>query len=504
MISSLKKILIKFKEYYRLHKKRTIVIFVVLAIVLFSFFGKQKTPPETELIAIQDIKQTVLATGQMISKTDLALSFSASGILSSIKKDVGVSVKKGDIIATLDNRKVYADLQSARADYQEIIDGASSEEILVSESSYQTAVSDLDQAKKVQNALVSSSLSSFLNNDLEAYPEQENIEGDLPIISGSYNSTEMGEYKIKIEPPSFSIDEFSYRGLEEGDGDLNVITPTLLGTKGLYVLFPEYYSTNKDRFSILIPNTRSSSYQTYLNAYEEAKKTRDSIISAKEAVVKEKEASLLLVKAKARPFELLSAGASLSRAQSFYDDTVLRAPADGTIVSVDKKIGELVETLEPVVVLQDILSLYIESDINETNISKIILGQDVSIVLDAFPDQTYHASISHIDPSSTIVDGIVNYKVKANITDITEIKPGMTANVSILIYEKKGVLSISRRSIVQVGGISYVDKIINQKRYKTERVSITTGEVADGDMIEVLSGLNAGDTILSIPEIELK
>lgn len=502
MKEKLKNILFKIKEQYRLHKKRTIGVLIVVAIILFSLFGKEKTPPETELLSFGDIKQTVLATGQVTSKTDLALSLPTSGILSTIKKDVGALVKKGDIIAMLDNRKVYADLQSARADYQEVLDGASNEEIIVAETAYQSALNDLAQAKNVQDALVASALSALLNNDLEAYPEQENIEGDLPTISGSYLGTTMGEYRVKIEPPTSSQDTFSYRGLEEGEGDLNTVTPETLGTKGLYIIFPDDYSTNKDRFTVLIPNTRSSSYQTYLNAYEEAKKNRDSIISAKEAVVKEKEASLTLTKASARPFEILSAEAKLSSAQALYDDTILRAPADGTIVSVDKKIGELVETLEPVVVLQDISNLYIEADINETNISKLALGQDVAIVLDAFPDQTYHASISHIDPSATIVDGIVNYTVKATITDIPEIKPGMTANITILISEKKNVLSIPKRSIISVGGVSYVDRIINPKRSKTERVQITTGETGDGDMVEVVSGLLAGDMILSIPDIE--
>lgn len=501
MKEKLKNIFFRFKEYYRLHKKRTIGIFVIVAIILFSMFGKQKEPPQTETLVISDLRQTVLATGQVTSTTDLSLSFPTSGVLSTIRKDVGAVVKKGEIIAMLDNRRAYADLQKAKADYQEILDGASNEEIAVAETAYKTALADLEKTKLLQDTLVDSALYALLNNDLEAYPEQENTEGDLPEISGSYQGKTMGEYRINLEPPSSAVD-FYYRGLEEGEGDLSTITPRLLGTKGLYILFPEGYSLDKDRFTVLIPNTRSSSYQTYLNAYNEAKDTRDSVVSAKESNLQEKEASLALTKAQARPFELLSANASLLSAQASYDDTIIRAPADGTVVSFDKKIGELTETLEPVVVLQDVTNLYIEASINETNISKVMLGQQVDIVLDAFPDRTFSATISHIDPSSTITDGIVNYTVKATITDILEVKPGMTANITILISEKKSVLSIPKRSIISVGGVSYVDKIINPKRFKTERVSITTGESGDGDMVEVVSGLNEGDMILALPEVE--
>lgn len=492
-----------FKNQYTLHKRRTIIGGVIVLLIILAIATHKPTPVETVLVKRGELKETVLATGTVTSVTDLSLSFTASDVVKEIKVTVGDKVKKGQILAILDGRDELAALQSARAKYQKVVEGASSQEIAVAQAAYDAAVSDLATTKKVQDALVKSAYQALLSNDLEAFPADEQLSGDLPTISGSYTGVETGKYELDIGNDYRGDPTVEYRGLETGVAKLNTITPEAFGTRGLSILFPADYNSAKDRFTVLIPNTRSSTYVTYYNNYQEAVRNRENAIAQKEATVAQKKASLDLERATARPFEFLAAQADVTAAQAKYDDTILRAPEDGTIVSVDIKVGELVQSLKQVMVLQDVGNLYLEADINETNIARIALNQDVLITFDAFgADRIITAHVTQIDPSATIENGIVNYKIKVGLNEVSDIRPGMTANMTIVIAKKPDVLIIPRRATFEKDGTLYVKRVTDLKRQKTEDRALVVGMKGDGDAVEVTSGLSEGDTIIALPVVK--
>jgi HlyD family secretion protein len=175
----------------------------------------------------------------------------------------------------------------------------------------------------------------------------------------------------------------------------------------------------------------------------------------------------------------------------------LRAPADGTITAVDVKLGELVTAQKPVITLQDVSSVYIEANINESDITRVALGQKVMVTFDAFgPEQVFPATISSIDPSSTTVSGVVNYKIKATLDDSTQVLPGMTANMTITTGEKADVVFIPKAALRGENGSSFVYVMTDLKRNKYEKRPVTTGFLGDGNRLEVSAGVSAGDTIV--------
>ncbi len=503
MKERIKTIALTIKNYYKDHKRRVIIGGVVLAVILFMIFGGKPEPLDTVVVVRQDLKESVLATGEVTSVTDLSLSFTASDVVRTIPVKVGDVVKKGQVIAMLDGRDELASLKSAQANYQKVASGASSEEIAVAMAAYDAAVKDLETTKSVQDALVKSAYQALLSNDLEAVPAAESLEGELPTIGGAYTGTETGEYRLFLERDNTGDPIIRFLGLESGVTDVNTINSEPLGTRGLTILFPEEYNSRKDRFTVTIPNTRSSTYLTFYNNHQEALENRLNALAQKEAAVAQKKAALDLEKAQSRPFEYLAAEADVSSAQAKYDDTILRAPEDGTIVAVDVKVGELVQALDPVIVLQDVGNLYLEADINETNIARIAVGQKVSITLDALGAQrVIDAQVTQIDPSATIENGIVNYQIKAALTEVPEARPGMTANMTIIIEEKPAVLVIPRRSTFEKEGTTFVKVVVDEKRQKTEDRAVVLGMEGDGDYVEVVSGLLEGDVLIALPEVE--
>lgn len=497
----------KIKEYYKEHPKRFWAILILLLIFIFIFATKKPATTVTQIpVKKGDLKQTVLSTGQVTSLTDLKLSFPVSGLVGTLPVKVGDKVKKGQMLVALSNQNEYANLKLAQAKYKKTLEGSSTEEIAVAEAQLESAKKSLESTKATQDTLVETARVAYLNNDLT--PTLNFGTGDVtPVVSGAYRGQEEGEIVVKT-----GGDSFFFSGLESGNTIVNSKAPVQIGRSGLSIQFPEGSLESGDTWVISLPNKNSSTYITSYNAYQNSVKTRESAISAAEALLNEREASLSLKKAGARSSDVDAAEAEVLSAQATYEKTILRAPMDGTVVAVDTKVGERVDTQKEVVTIQDIGSLYVESNINETNIAKVVLGQKVKMTLDAFgPDRFFDGEIIHIDPSATTTDGVANYKIKVSIQNPTctgetdcgllasLARPGMNANMTIVAWDHPNVISIPKASLIDMGDGTYKVRVIkggNEDEYE-ERV-VTIGELGDGNMVEILSGLNEGETVALI------
>ncbi len=499
-----------FKAYYKLHPKRFWVLGVILVVVLIIVFT-HKTPSTDTIVTVTrtDLKQTILATGQVTSETDLGLSFPTAGIIARLPVAVGDKVYRGQVLAALDNRNEYAALKSAQANYEKVIEGASSEEVAVAQAALASAQTSLDNIEKVQDTLVANAHRALLNTDLTPVLTAGSS-GTAPSITGTYAGGQDGSYTI-VPHATSNAGYFTYEGLETGTGTISTMGPIPLGTKGLFIQFAADYVYNQSSvWTVLLPNTKSVHYLADYNAYQNAQKNRDSTIAGAQAAVAEAQANLDLKRAAARPADMAVAQAQIDEAEATYQKTIIVAPASGTITHVDIKIGERADAQKEVLVLENVNELYVEAKINETNIAKVALGQPVTMTLDAFgPDVAFTGTVVHIDPSATTEDGVVNYVIKASIDNGSSqkiddnrsalqaaIRPGMNANMMITAWDHPNVLVIPKAAVKAVSGSLVVNVITDAKKKKTEQRVITTGDLGDGNLIEVTSGLAEGDKIL--------
>lgn len=492
------------------------IIYGIVAIVLLFIAFLVLKPKDnskniiTDTAKVTDLKQTVLATGQVTSNLDLNLSFYSSGIVRTLKVKVGDEVKAGQILATLDQGNELAALTTAKAalsaanaKYNKIIEGASNEEINLAKVALQNAKDDYGRAKSEQQTLVDNAYNALLSNNLAAVPDNTNLGSvSAPIISGTYTGKTEGDYLINIpEPTSFVIS-----GLETSTGKISASAPVKFGTKGLYIQFPSNFDANNNtHWTVSIPNTKSSSYTTYYNAYQAALKTQASALGGAQASIDQRQAELDLKLAKARQADLdlaqadiLSAEGQVESASANLEHTILRAPANGTITNVDIKIGELAQAQKNIISLEDVKNVYLEADINEANIASIKLGAPADVTFDAFgTDQVFKGKVVKIDPSSTIVSGVVNYKVTADLLNSPELRPGMTANMTILAGEKDKALAVPSRAILKYkDGKKTARLVINPKTKDYKEIEVETGMEGDGGLVEITKGLSEGDEVV--------
>lgn len=490
----------QFKAYYQAHPKRFWILGGIAVIVLLTvLFSSPDSIATLVPVSRTDLKQTVLATGQVTSKTDLDLAFSASGLVRSVQASVGSKVYAGQVLASLDNASEYAALKSAQARYQKVLAGTPSTDIAVAQAALKSAETSLVSTTKVQDTLVENARRGLLNADLTPLLTSGSS-GTAPTVTGTYVGETEGSYVLTIHAAG-NDSYFTYTGVESGTGTVSTSAPKPLGTKGLYILFSSDYVTYPSNiWTILLPNTKSASYLAAYNAYQNAVKTRESAIASASNAVDEARAQLEQKRAPAQAADLAVAQADVDAAQATYQKTLLVAPASGTVTRVDTKVGERVDSQKAVVTVQDVGTLYVEADINETNISKIVEGQEVSMTLDAFgPNLPFSGFVMHIDPSATTTDGVANYQIKVSVLNpsgMYGIRPGMNANMTITAWQKPAVIAVPKAAVTtQDDGSSTVSVVTNEKKGKTEDRTVTLGAVGDGNLVEILSGLSEGEQI---------
>ena len=254
--------------------------------------------------------------------------------------------------------------------------------------------------------------------------------------------------------------------------------------------------------------TRIETERANVLAAENAKRRAEIDIDSFKTALQAEEASLRLKQAGSRPGDIAAARArlnqayaSLQRAQDRYNDTLIKAPIDGVITKVNLKEGELLstsfESASAISMLGD--SPYrIEVFIPEIDVPKVRLGMSGSLVLDAFSDTKYSIALSEIDPTATVVDGVNKYTAVLDFTDKPDtqvIKVGMTGDVTIQTNEAKDVVYIPSRAVRRNSeGFEVVDVL--QADGTITPVSIATGLEGEGGNIEVITGIEPGQTIV--------
>ncbi|MGI9117922.1 MAG: efflux RND transporter periplasmic adaptor subunit [Minisyncoccia bacterium] len=509
----------KLKLFWSSKRNKWFVVLGIILCIILYFIFKPKPITETLVTAeVKDLQKTVLATGQVTSSTDLSMSFIASGVIHDIPVSVGQKVKKGTVLARLEQGNEAAavtsalgQLRVAQANYQKLLEGATDAELTVVKTALENAKADLARTIDQQTTIVENAKRAYLSTGLVAELAPGVISSaTAPTISGAYTSDEEGVYNVSVYATG-SGNYFSTYGLESASGIASSTAPVPMGSRGLFIQFPAT-TTSGINWVVSVPNKQASTYVTNYNAYLAAVAAKDTAIASAKAVVASRQADYDLKVSKARTTDMAVAEANILTAEGNYQNAVatlekriLRAPADGTITKIDAHVGDLAQALKSVMTLQDVDHLYVEANINEANISDVVVGQPVTVFFDATgPEVSYKGSVTSIDISSTLVSGVVNYKVKVALDGTVVVRPGMTASMTILVTQKNGVVAIPARFVREKDGKKYVVVLTNTKKHTTEEREISLGLNADGGFVEVVSGLQAGDQVVGESKTNLK
>lgn len=175
-----------------------------------------------------------------------------------------------------------------------------------------------------------------------------------------------------------------------------------------------------------------------------------------------------------------------------YKPTPVISPMNGKIILRNVVEGQTISTSDVLFALAD--ELIVKASVDEADIGKAKIGQKAVITLDAYKDISVTGKVFQILEEGQNVSNVITYYVKIRPdTTPSFFKSLMTANISITVKEKKNVVVIPWNSVNETQtGKFFVLTGDNAAQHKKE---IVTG-IVDGDNVEVVSGLKAGDTVL--------
>jgi HlyD family secretion protein len=143
---------------------------------------------------------------------------------------------------------------------------------------------------------------------------------------------------------------------------------------------------------------------------------------------------------------------ALDKAKADLDHCTITSPIDGVVISRNVDVGQTVAASlqAPVIfaIANDLTKMQIDSNVAEADIGAVSIDQDVDFTVDAFPTRTFHGKVVQVRNAPITVQNVVTYDTVIGVTNPDlKLKPGMTANVSIIIEHKDNVVQIKNAAL---------------------------------------------------------
>jgi len=198
--------------------------------------------------------------------------------------------------------------------------------------------------------------------------------------------------------------------------------------------------------------------------------------------------------------QIKQAEANLNGVIKQIDDNKIKAPIDAVVTRVDYSVGEQATPGKVVIAILGENNFKIEVLISEADISKLKIGQNTEITLDSYGENIkFNGVVNFIEPAETVIQEVIYYKVIVLFTEKSisyTIKSGMTANIVIITENKENVLIIPSRAMIdRASGEKFVRILLNDKEVVEKDIKI--GIKGDDGLVEVVSGVNEGESIIT-------
>ena len=444
--------------------KRAVLIIFILAVVIgvsiwgYGAFSGEKTAKlpegiETGEAMRGDITALVSATGSIAPEARASVVFRASGEVREVLIERGDQVKKGQVLARLDVRAL--EIAGAQAELAMRISELQLARLEVdpNEEDLVAALASVASAEESLNVLLEApterdvdlaklSVDQAMNNLWSAQASRDSTAGSPMSSAGAIASAEGGVANAEI---AVRLAKIQYTQTLEGASEQ----------------------------AIMAAETQLAQAQASLSRLREGPSEEDLEMSR---------------------LQVEQSRLSLESALLRLEDAAVIAPFDAVVVDVWLRESELASPSGPAIVLVDVSRFQTDVFIDELDIGRIEIGQEVNLELDAFPDEELKGEITHIDAIGTASQGLVTYKVTIDLGNPSlAVKPDMTVGVKIIVAGKENVLLVPRQAVRRDQEGKYVE-ILDGADLK--RVSVDTG-ISDEDYTEIMSGLKEGDEIVT-------
>lgn len=542
--------------------KKPVIIILILAAVFaaagFYFYqrSKQKSFYEFEVVKRGDILQEVSVTGRVKAAQSVDLAFETGGKIASVKTAVGNKVTNGQILASMENGSLSAQLAQAQATLQkeeaafaQLEAGTRPEEIQIAQTAVTNAEKSLtdtqnnliivknkaavdlnnlyDDIKDILNSAYVDADDAVNKQTIGMFTYENSINPQLTFLTDSQSTSDaqskrwmagshLAQLKSEIDNLSNSQADLDNAVIQAGNhltvilDFLNALGNALNNAANLTqsTLTSYKYNVNLGRTNVATTLTSVTTQkqsianqkitnQNNINTAETSLNTaKNNLASTKDNLIL-KLAGPTTEQTAAQQAQVKYAIANIQNYAAQLTKTIIRSPLNGIIIKQDLKLGEIITANTPQISILSEAKFEVEANIPEADIAKVKIGDSTNITLDAYGnDVIFKTKVISIDPAETMVEGVATYKTVFQFDREDErIKSGMTANIDIQTAKRTDILVVPQRAIIQKGIDRFV--IVDKGNNQTEEKNVTIGLKGIDGNVEIIDGLKEGDKVAS-------
>ncbi|MFN8398516.1 MAG: efflux RND transporter periplasmic adaptor subunit [Anaerolineales bacterium] len=457
---------------------------ILLAILIavsaggYSVFAYQSSAAESEETTLQtatigrgDLSISASGTGILSTEDEVELSFSTSGTVTKVYVHAGDEVQAGDVLAEIDNTQVQEDYLSAEQAYMELTSpkaiASSLEALADAEKSYSDTLYQLEYLVSPdvlywdQNIAAKQKDLEIAQNRLEIEPENSELKLQLQDIEAYLESATA----LRAEALNDYYNEYVFENFVRRDDEGHQ-----------YLALPTEADITLAQYAVDDAQTNLTEAQTVYTALSSGEIPVNTGISSLE--------------------EILSAKRALEEAKATADGTKIIAPQAGTIITVDIKPGDQVDT-GTCITLTNLLQPHLDIYLDESDWDKIEVGYPVEVEFDALPDNLFTGTVTSVDSElytsnmSSSVHGTVSLGTTFAELDLPI---GASASAEVLSVNLKNILLIPLEALKETEDGTYTVYVLKNNEVKLRTVDIG---IRNELYAEIKSGLNEGDVVVT-------
>lgn len=479
------------KEQRKKRKLWPILVVILLLVILAVYLwgqqtghpsgGTQTADLKTEAACIGSISVTTEGSGSVEAASTKAITLEYDGKLETIYAEMGDQVQAGDELAIYDTDALDTVIESKEAELDQL-----NSTISQTSSSGSTTItapvagrvkriyaSDGDVVSDVVDAnggLLEISADGKLKVEFDK-PDTAISEGDTVTVDfdsytvdGTVEKIEDGTVTVTIpDDTEYSVDTTAVvrgkSGVKLGEGVLLSNHP--------YLVTAEYGVID----DVNVTKTSKVSVGTTLFTRKDADYNQDylDLLSDREDLIDE-----------------------IQELKEYQKNPVVTADCDGYIVSLDVIEGMTYEKDTQFCTIADSESLHLKVEIDELDIDGVEVGQNATVVFDAFEDETYTGTVEKISGVGSNAGGVTTYTVTIALEGNARLKNAMSATATITLDSKDSALLIPVDAIETSDGQKYVQVVDGGTLTQT---AVTLGLI-NSEYAEVTEGLSSGDLVV--------
>lgn len=410
---------------------------------------------QTAVARIGDLSLIASGAGSVTPAEEISLGFEESGTLIELNIAVGAQVKEGDVLARLQTKNSQESIDAAIADAELAV------------LNKQKTLDNLYDNAAISRTSAMNSIANYAQQVRDAQYQLDNF--TLPSYLQEMDAIEaLDKMKLALDEASAAFEPYRY--------------------------YPVTNETRQEYLLALV--TAQSSYDAavkWLN-YEHALQVAQANLDKARADYEEYANGPAADELAIAEAELANAKAKLALATQTQAVLELTSPMDATVMSIDARVGEAVNT-SAIITLANLQQPMLEVYLDETDLDKISLGNEAEAIFDALPEQVFKGKVIAVDPSLATISGVkaIRIMVQLEPLEIERTLPvGLNASVDVIAGRVENAVLVPVEALREIGPGEYAVFVVENGEPVMRLVQVGLMDITSA---EITSGLQAGETI---------